>query len=93
MKNKSYIKIISVLISCLIFLSGCVSASAALPPRNPTELIGFGDIFTIVDSTSYWYVVYCNRTKVMYVVSRGSSNVGDFTLLVNSDGTPMIWED
>lgn len=85
MKNKLYIKIISILIGCLIFLSGCTQASA--------ELINFGDTFTVVDSTMDWYVVYCNKTKVMYVVSIGSYNRGDFTLLVNPDGTPMIWED
>lgn len=98
--KKSYTKIISVLITSLIFLSGCggptlseAISSEALPPRNPIELIGSGDTFTIVDSTTYWYVVYCNKTKVMYAVSRGSSNRGSFTLLVNPDGTPMIWEN
>lgn len=49
--------------------------------------------FTIVESTSMWKVVYHKKTKVMYVVSDGTYNHGTFTLLVNADGTPMIWEE
>ena len=49
--------------------------------------------FTIVESTSMWKVVYHKKTKVMYVVSDGAYNHGTFTLLVNADGTPMIWEE
>ena len=39
-----------------------------------------------------WRVVYHRDTKVMYVVSTGSYNRGTFTVLLNPDGTPMIWE-
>lgn len=48
--------------------------------------------FTIVERTSIWKVVYHKKTKVMYVVSDGTYNHGTFTLLINADGTPMIWE-
>lgn len=48
--------------------------------------------FVIVESTSMWKVVYHKKTKVMYVVSDGTYNHGTFTLLVNADGTPMLWE-
>jgi hypothetical protein len=48
--------------------------------------------FVIVESADIWYVVYHKKTKVMYVVSNGTYNRGTFTLLVNADGTPMIWE-
>lgn len=33
-----------------------------------------------------------NLEKVMYAVSGGAYNNGTFTLLVNPDGTPMLWE-
>ena len=29
----------------------------------------------------------------MYAVSRSPNNIGTYTLLVNADGTPMIWEE
>ena len=48
--------------------------------------------FVIVEGTSSWYIVYHKETKVMYAVSQGAYNGGTFTLLVNADGTPMIWE-
>ena len=89
MKNKSYTKIISILIICLMLFSGCTSASAEVLPSAGYPV---GNTFTIIDSTSDWDVVYCNKTKVMYTVSKGSYNRGNFTLLVNPDGTPMIWE-
>lgn len=38
-------------------------------------------------------IVYHKDTKVMYAVSAGGYNTGTFTLLVNSDGSPMLWED
>lgn len=40
-----------------------------------------------------YYVVCHKETKVMYVVSRGYRNEGNFTVLVNPDGTPMIWRE
>lgn len=48
--------------------------------------------FVIVENMSTWKVVYHKKTKVMYAVSDGSYSHGIFTLLVNADGTPMIWE-
>lgn len=49
-------------------------------------------MFIKIEDTTYWEIVYQRDTKVMYAVSTGSYNYGDFTLLVNPDGTPMIWE-
>lgn len=49
-------------------------------------------LFTALQVTNLWYVVYCMKTKVMYVVSNGSGNAGNFTLLVNPDGSPMLYE-
>lgn len=39
-----------------------------------------------------YYVVYQKDTKVMYSVSDGGQGSGVFTLLVNHDGTPMVWD-
>jgi hypothetical protein len=36
--------------------------------------------------------VYQKDTKVMYVISSGTYNHGTFTLLVNADGSPMIYK-
>ena len=49
-------------------------------------------MFVAVEDTGIWAVVYHSETKVMYAVSRGSYNQGTMTLLVNADGTPMIYK-
>ena len=41
--------------------------------------------------SAYW-IVYHKDTKVMYALSHGGYNCGNFTLLVNPDGSPMLWE-
>ena len=48
-------------------------------------------MFVAVEDTDIWAVVYHRKTKVMYAVSRGGYNNGTMTLLVNADGTPMIY--
>jgi hypothetical protein len=69
-------------------LSGCGT--------NPTESKVVEDepsMFILVESSSLWYVVYHRETKVMYAVSNGYYNMGNFTVLVNADGTPMLYEE
>ena len=39
-----------------------------------------------------WKVVYHKETKVMYAISDQQNNRGTFTLLVNADGTPMLYK-
>lgn len=48
-------------------------------------------MFVKIEKASGWLVVYHRDTKVMYVVSNGGYNVGDFTVLLNPDGTPMLY--
>lgn len=48
--------------------------------------------FVMVEGNYNWCIVYHKETKVMYAVSQGGNSRGTFTLLVNADGTPMIWE-
>lgn len=49
-------------------------------------------MFVCVEQATSWSVVYHKETKVMYVVSDGFYNHGTFTLLVDADGNPMLWE-
>lgn len=48
-------------------------------------------MFIKVETTGHWIVVYHKDTKVMYVVSNAGYNQGIFTMLVNADGTPMVY--
>lgn len=85
-------RFIAGIVTCVMILSGCSSAIVEEETQynnNDTTT----SMFVIVEKAACWFVVYNKDTKVMYAVSRGSSNRGNFTLLVNPDGTPMIWED
>lgn len=82
--------VIAVVFAALVVagvLSGCSS--------NPTESKVVEEepsMFVVVESSGIWRVVYHRETKVMYAVSDGYYNKGAFTLLVNPDGTPMLYE-
>lgn len=57
-----------------------------------TEDANDSSMFIEIEYKPNWQVVYHRETRVMYVISRGAYNQGTFTLLVNADGTPMIYE-
>jgi hypothetical protein len=42
-------------------------------------------------SSLYSATIKNNTSENMYVVSDGLYNRGNFTILLNNDGTPMIW--
>lgn len=48
-------------------------------------------MFVCIERTNLWSVVYHNDTHVMYAVSRGGYNCGNFTLLVDAEGKPLIY--
>lgn len=53
---------------------------------------GQEEMFVEVYDGNGYHVVYHAETKVMYAA--GDVDYGDvFTVLVNPDGTPMIWEE
>lgn len=80
------VTIVLLLLLAFIFtLSGC---GATVETNTKAET----SMFVQVESAGLWKVVYHKDTKVMYAVSAGSYNYGTFTVLLNPDGTPMIWD-
>ena len=79
------------------FLGGLIAVMMALglsacseqPIENPTNLQVH---FVKIASYSNYDIVYNAANRVMYTQSRGMYNFGTFTLLVNDDGSPMIWK-
>ena len=67
-----------------MLMAGCASVEVDKSPEV--------SMFVRVESVNGWWVVYHRETKVMYAISAGGYNAGNFTLLVNPDGTPMVWE-
>lgn len=74
---------------CLLAL--CLLLCACGKTIQTEETTQDKSMFIEVESTMGWQVVYHQDTKVMYAISRGSYNYGNFTLLVNADGTPMTY--
>lgn len=79
------IKLAALTLSACLALFGCQSVQSEVGTD-------YSSMFVEVEWTSNWSVVYHRDTKVMYAVSDGMYNRGTFTLLVNPDGTPMLWE-
>ena len=76
--------------SIAVMLSGCASTRAE---AKEIDDVDDGNTFILVDADYYCWIVYHKDTKVMYAVSRSGYNAGTYTVLVNADGTPMIWEE
>ena len=78
-----------VIISIVVMFAGCTSTKAE---AKEVDDVDDGNTFILVDADYYCWIVYHKDTKVMYAVSRSGYNAGTYTVLVNADGTPMIWE-
>lgn len=87
-------KKILILVSLVILtFTGCSYAKDEnVNEQNTVKEEPTSSVFVEVERESGWKVVYQKDTKVMYVVSCASYNYGNFTLLVNPDGTPMLYE-
>ena len=84
-------KLIFLSLLTVLFLSLCgcdIKTGPSHEDRNVGE-----SMFVEVENAALWIIVYHKDTKVMYAVSKLSSGAGHFTVLVNPDGSPMIWEE
>lgn len=84
------IKKIIVCLVAVLLLCGC-SGVNTVDEENKTNN-SVKSMFVQIEDKGTWIVVYHRETKVMYVVSDGPHSYGIFTLLVNADGTPMLYE-
>lgn len=75
-----------VMILCMVLLTGCGDRADSQSYEK--------DMFVYINPQSYnnYHIVYHKDTKVMYAVSAGPYNCGNFTLLVNPDGSPMLYK-
>ena len=79
-----------IIVSIVLMFTGCASTRAE---ATEVDDVDDGNTFILVDADYYCWIVYHKDTKVMYAVSRSGYNAGTYTVLVNADGTPMIWEE
>lgn len=83
----------AILLTTIMCLTGCDYAVV----ENAEDIKQVEDdktsMFVLVEKGPSWKILYHKETKVMYAVSFDSHNCGTFTLLVNPDGTPMLYEE
>lgn len=80
---KKLIVLLMAIALCACLFAGCNGADENIPKSS---------FFVIVEDGYGYVIAYHKDTKVMYCISTTSYNCGNFCLLVNADGTPMIWE-
>lgn len=85
---------ILVIILLCAFTTGCYAKNVTVMKQEDLGPASDISIFIVVESSSMgWRVVYDRETKVMYAISNGGYNAGNFTLLVNADGSPKLWKE
>lgn len=78
-------KVIAILL-VLLMLVGCGKTEKAESES------GLGKRFVTIETAWTYLIVADRETGVMYAVSNGMYNCGTFTLLVDEDGSPMLWD-
>lgn len=91
MKKKIFCLIMLLIIPTSLLLSGCSGKNNSSNGQNPEEQVEF---ITLKDYTRLTYinlkaVIVVNKaTRVMYMVD----NNGAITVMLNADGSPMIYQ-
>ena len=87
--KKIFVVVLAILVA--LFSVGCSTTTVMDQSDINSEETTFST-FVLVEKTGSWKIVYDRDTLCMYAVSNGGYSYGNFTLLVNSDGTPKLWE-
>lgn len=87
---RTKIFVLAILTFCL-FLTGC---GAKMSTVNDTA-VNDGDrsMFVVVENGVTYRIVYHRETKVMYAISNGGYNGGNFTVMVDPNGKPLLYQD
>ena len=81
------------LITIVVITVMILSLSACRTKRTSEVTKGEASRMVVVEETDSYCIVYDKYTKVMYAVSNRTYNVGNFTLLVDADGSPLLYEE
>lgn len=90
MKKKALALIFSAAVLSTV-LMGCAGVAEAERVYD-VESEDLRSMFVIVENGTLWDIVYDKETKVMYAVANYGSGSGQFTLLVDENGNPKLWD-
>lgn len=85
---KKIVLMLLVLIIPVFIFTGCTTMES-VAPSNETKNIS---MFVLVEEGDGYMIVYHKDTNVMYAVSRGGYNNGNFTIMVDSEGNPLLYK-
>lgn len=57
------------------------------------EGISSESMFVLIENGENWKVVYHRETKVMYIMSYGMYSKGNFVVMVDVDGKPLLYKE
>ena len=75
----------------VILLAIGVTSCAPTQTSSEVEKHTSSRFVRIEHNTAAYNVVYDKETRVMYAVSAGPHNYGHFTLLVDAEGKPLLY--
>jgi len=70
-----------------------LSMTACATKRTSEAVKGETSRMIEIENTALYCIVYDKYTKVMYAVSNSTYNYGTFTLLVDANGDPLIYNE
>ncbi len=74
-------KLITAIITATLLIAGCESANVGAEQDRMMEKV----------EDEWGYAIYVDKdTNVMYI--KGPRDGGTFTVMLNADGTPKIWQ-
>lgn len=88
---KKRVAVVVYILALVIAMTACAYSDVekAYDEDSDEQIVS---MFVEVETNLYFRVFYHRDTKVMYAVSDSSYNRGNFTVLVNPDGSPMLYE-
>lgn len=82
-------KFIAIVLITLMMLS----MTACATKRTSEVVKGETSRMIEVEETGAYVIVYDKYTKVMYAISNSGYNYGNFTLLVDANGNPLLYNE
>ena len=81
---------LAIVIMLVLFCAGCGATMQTTEDikDEPTNV----SMFVLIEQGDSYKIVYHKETKVMYAISTGYYNQGNFTIMLDADGKPLLWE-
>ena len=81
------------IIAVVLMMAMMLPLSACTTKRTKETIKGKTSRMVYVEYAIDYCIVYDKYTKVMYAVSNGGYSTGNFTLLVDANGNPLLYKE